>query len=308
MRQSRISKLRDKRNQLSDYQWEDVLKSTLLQKRAHTIEASVLEKLEVLGTITGGQLSIIFRNDISGITQNLGEVVFRRDESQELDIFRWAGTALERSMRLESEVRDLTSKYDEQSRKMEMLSHQLESFIKAKKDHELSLLQKFRELLNIKKLKIRDQQRLLASARLDAQQAVKMRNARSTSTIHTATASRLGKRKIEGGCQISELSRGSILEGNSLNEKREYDRLKTMDTPEDSDQDVTEDDTDNDRDYTNKAATLSPQTWSANEGKGALDEEVQSNTMRHTRDPPEEKPIFTEEAGNEGVMTDDDEL
>lgn len=47
------------------------------------------------------------------------------------------------------------------------LQEQLDEFIKAKADSERELLEKFRLLLNSKKLKIRDQQRLLASAKID---------------------------------------------------------------------------------------------------------------------------------------------
>jgi DNA double-strand break repair and V(D)J recombination protein XRCC4 len=47
------------------------------------------------------------------------------------------------------------------------LNGQLEELINAKSEHESQLISKFVQLLNEKKLKIRNQQRLLASARVD---------------------------------------------------------------------------------------------------------------------------------------------
>lgn len=68
---------------------------------------------------------------------------------------------------IEKDMSDLRVKYEEQSRTVEKLDQQLEDLIKAKKEHENALLEKFQHLLNAKKLKIRDQQRLLASAKVD---------------------------------------------------------------------------------------------------------------------------------------------
>ena len=256
VRQARISKLRDKRNQLSDGQWEDVLSSTLLQRRIQGSEAGFLEQLEVLATLVKDQLSITFRNNISGITQKLGEVIFIKDENQELDIIRWAGIAVERSNRLDREVRDLTFKYDEQSKKFEMLNHQLEDMIRAKIEHESSLLQNFKELLNTKKLKIRDQQRLLASARVDPNEAAKLQHARATSKPHTTTPSRAGKRKAESDRRASKSPEESGFEGEGAKEYPENDMSETMNTPEHSDQDATEDESGDDPDSAHQAATI----------------------------------------------------
>lgn len=120
-----------------------------------------------MSSITNQQLIITFRRIISGIINRLGTLILAQDEEQELSLFLWAGTALERSASLESEVQGLTHKYDEQGYMIDKLNAQLEDLIKAKEEHENALLEKFAELLNAKKLKIRDQQRLLAGAKID---------------------------------------------------------------------------------------------------------------------------------------------
>ena len=48
-----------------------------------------------------------------------------------------------------------------------MVRSQLDNLIEEKTSHENALLEKFRQLINSKKLKIRDQQRLLAGAKVD---------------------------------------------------------------------------------------------------------------------------------------------
>ena len=282
-----------------------------------------LEKLEVFASLAGDQLSIVFRNNISGITQKLGEVTFKKDESQELDITGWAGTAVQRSNELDREVQALSSRYDEQTKKMDKLNNQLEDLIKAKKEHEDSLLKSFCELLNAKKLKIRDQQRLLASAKVDPMQAAKVQNARSTSKPRAATASRTGKRKAKSGHRDSESSEESGFEGSALKQKPESDLSEQMNTPEHSDSEVTEDEIGDRPDSAPHAAKPPDRSNATGGATGARGEEMQLNTLPPTRDLPFEegarseqakgpvtvdKSTPTQEAGNEDEETDDDEL
>ena len=126
-----------------------------------------LENLETLAEIREDRLEITFRRNISGITQRLGAIALKKDEDQEINTVAWAVNAVSRSRGLEKEVQGLQKKYNEQGETIRKLNKQLDELIEAKKEHENSLLQKFRELLNAKKLKIRDQQRLLAGAKVD---------------------------------------------------------------------------------------------------------------------------------------------
>ena len=61
----------------------------------------------------------------------------------------------------------LRSQLEEQQDAVAKLTAQLEELAHAKREHETALLDKFRLLLNAKKQKIRDQQRLLAGAQVD---------------------------------------------------------------------------------------------------------------------------------------------
>ena len=289
------------------------MRSTLLQCRIHGSEASCLDKVEVRANLTGDQLSVTFRNNISGITQKLGEIVLNKNETEELDIVRWAGTAVERSNRLDEEVRDLTLKYDDQSKKLDKLNHQLGDLIKAREDHENSLLRNFRDLLNTKKLKIRDQQRLLASSNIDNRRAAKLQSARSTAKPRAATASRAGKRKAMGGHRNFECSDDSGLEGKAPKQNQESDLSEQMNTPEHSDQELTEDESGDDLDSTHQAGTRPDRSGEDTRSdflppKNDLLFGVSGRSEQSTQPVTEHKSTLIHEAEIEDEETDDDEL
>lgn len=174
VRQSRISRLRSKSSPVDDAEWEDVLCSTLLTHQYENRQKpKSAEKLELTSLMAGDQLTLIVRRNISGITQRLGEITLQildEDEaSDRVELLDWVGVAVDRATSLEMKIGDLSMKCEDHDRTIQMLNQQLEDLIEAKKEHETLLLEKFRELLNAKKLKIRDQQRLLAGAKVNHQ-------------------------------------------------------------------------------------------------------------------------------------------
>lgn len=170
VKHSRISRLQGKNSPVDIAQWEIILRSVLLQERRDADQAETLKNLETVATVAGDQLILGFRKNISGIHQRLGEISLLQDENQEIDTLAWINTAVSRGDKLETEVADLETRYNEQDNVLKKLRAQLDDLICAKKEHEDALLEKFRELLNSKKLKIRDQQRLLATAKVDPDQ------------------------------------------------------------------------------------------------------------------------------------------
>ena len=167
--------MRSKNSPIDDTEWESVLSSVLLAqvKDEHHSESKLVEKIELISLVARDQLTLIVRRNVSGITQRLGEVILRvldeEEASERVELLDWVTVAVDRANFLESKVEDLSLKYDEQGKAIQKLNQQLEQLIEAKREHETSLLEKFQELLNSKKLKIRDQQRLLAGAKVDSQ-------------------------------------------------------------------------------------------------------------------------------------------
>lgn len=132
-----------------------------------------LEQLELAASISSAQLILVFRRNISGITQRLGEITFRQDNDEAIELYEWAAAAADTTTNLAKAMRDLNAKYQAQADTIKKLNEQLEDLIQAKKEHETLLMEKFQALLNAKKLKIRDQQRLLAGAKVDPQKGMK---------------------------------------------------------------------------------------------------------------------------------------
>lgn len=150
-----------------------MLSSVLLAqaKDEHRSASKLGEKLELISLVAGDQMTLIVRRNVSGITQRLGEVILpvldEEEASERVELLDWVTVAVDRANLLENKVEDLSLKHDEQGKAIEKLNQQLEELIEAKREHEASLLEKFQELLNSKKLKIRDQQRILAGAKVD---------------------------------------------------------------------------------------------------------------------------------------------
>jgi septal ring factor EnvC (AmiA/AmiB activator) len=68
---------------------------------------------------------------------------------------------------LEQRLSRLQQQYRAADNTIKQLNKQIEDFITAKSRHEEQLMTNFTQVLNQKKLKIRNQQRLLASAKID---------------------------------------------------------------------------------------------------------------------------------------------
>ncbi|MCJ1466645.1 hypothetical protein MMC07_005265 [Pseudocyphellaria aurata] len=250
LKQSRVQKFRAKAAQLDDAHWESLLKSVLLREplSGDDLDSYSLEKLEVTANINDEKLLIIFRKNISGITQRLGEISLEKDEDQEIDAISWAATAVTRSTDLEKQFQELSARYEEQGRTIEKLDQQLENLIQAKIEHEQSLLERFQALLNAKKSKIRDLHRALASVKVDPQQVAKSETAKELSSLRSPAVSRGTKRKAKGTQPTATASVSTSDEEEAvdkLSEDQEPEQAQQS-TPERSDPGATEDEDDDD--------------------------------------------------------------
>lgn len=99
--------------------------------------------------------------------QRLGSIVLKQDDEQAIELFEWSGLATARVDALETQLSSLTDRYRVAESTIHQLGEQLSQLMKAKEQHEDQLVANFVLLLNEKKLKIRNQQRLLSSATVD---------------------------------------------------------------------------------------------------------------------------------------------
>lgn len=107
-------------------------------------------------------------NSCGSLQQRLGAVTLKQDDNQAIQLFEWTGTAVSRTDDLAQEISSLKTKYRSAEDTINQLNSQLEELIQAKNEHDDQLVAKFAKLLNEKKLKIRNQQRLLATANVDS--------------------------------------------------------------------------------------------------------------------------------------------
>ena len=249
----------------------------------------------------GGKLSIKLRNNIEGIIQNLGEILLKEDQHLELDTIGWTNTAILRGNSLASEVQSLQQRYNDQDATIVALNQQLSDLVKAKEELETALLEKFRELLNEKKLKIRDQQRLLAGAKVDPELAIKVEATRTAGGKgRKAGGSKVGKRKaaFQESDPDEDAGFGTIPEV----KEEESDRAGLSATPEPSsaDDDVTEDEDDEDNAKKDEPKFARPERRTAEMNDMMSGQNMQLDGPAPDLDPPLEQ--SQSEAGSQDAV------
>ena len=97
----------------------------------------------------------------------MGEIILPQDEEFEFNPFDWARASAMAHAQTLLQVTELTARVGSEQQTAAKLNAQLHDFIRTKKEAEDVMLQQFMVLLNEKKRKIRDQNRLLAGAEVD---------------------------------------------------------------------------------------------------------------------------------------------
>ncbi|AEO71547.1 uncharacterized protein THITE_2124064 [Thermothielavioides terrestris NRRL 8126] len=193
LRHDRIGDLRAASSPCSPEEWERILKALLLGgEQMEGIEAGAEANV-------GKSLTITIRRRVAGINQRLGALTLNHKADEAIQLFDWCGaTALEREKFRETLATEKAKVSDLEARIAE-LRNQLDELTEAKKAREAELLEKFCGLLNEKKVKIREQQRLLNTAQVDPSRLAAARAAQAARPRATEPrkpgASRSAKRK-----------------------------------------------------------------------------------------------------------------
>ncbi|KAL8996189.1 MAG: hypothetical protein Q9169_004255 [Polycauliona sp. 2 TL-2023] len=264
LKHARISKYRAKSNHLTEAEWEQLLRATLLQENSPDQQDSDVAQLEIVASIANSKLTVTFRKSISGIHQKLGELSLSKDTDAGINVLDWANTAILRAENLETETRSLRQKLAQQTNMAQKLNQQLEDLIQSKKEHENALLEKCALLINEKKAKIRDQQRLLATAKVDPKKLRTVQAARRPrSPSHQDPGpSAKGKRKVSALASSVDEEEDGFEDQSIKNEDAEEQQPDSEEaTPEHSDLDETEDEIDNDE--SNSVPNLSEENGKA---------------------------------------------
>ncbi|KAI9053836.1 hypothetical protein LZ554_002784 [Drepanopeziza brunnea f. sp. 'monogermtubi'] len=193
LRHNQIATL--KTSKVSQDEWENVLLYILLGIDAEGNPTPTPEDIEAVAKIDSTSMTISIQKNIEGITQKLGIITLAENENAAGDLYEWCGSAVLAKDSLMNYLQSLKAKFEEKDAQIKKLEESLAEMAQIKHENETQLLQKFSLLLNEKKLKIRDQQRLLQSSKVDAAAVKEMEETRLAVRSRPAGASRKGKRK-----------------------------------------------------------------------------------------------------------------
>ncbi|KAL9620273.1 MAG: hypothetical protein Q9160_005172 [Pyrenula sp. 1 TL-2023] len=210
VKDKQIHELRSESYNGSDDEWRAVFKHSF--RLDHTIQQldKELQALDIVASLSGKapklRLTITIRRKVSGITQKLGTVVLKQDEELELNAIDWACEAVEEIDTLRSDLTPLERNYKEAQVTIKSLEQELDELLKAKVAHEEALISKFAELLNEKKVKIRQQQRLLTTAKVDKKSLREMQESIESTRRGPKSDGKKGKRKAPDPPSASDSS------------------------------------------------------------------------------------------------------
>ena len=172
--------------------------------------------------------------------QRLGAITIPAIPGGELNVLDWCATAADAAAECKKAASESLQKTESLESEVRSLQDQLEELIKAKSEDETTLLMKFRDLLNEKKVKIREQQKVIASSNTAAAEGDGGGNAESSGPSATVIPER--SRKAQQSRSTKRKAANTVVDDSSDDgfEPMEVDKVKSE--PEETDRaDDTED-------------------------------------------------------------------
>ncbi|KAK2032291.1 hypothetical protein LX32DRAFT_208136 [Colletotrichum zoysiae] len=235
--QERAAALRVKNSPCTDDEWISILTAVLQQEPASDIEVLADVENEAVLTLT-------VRRKGKEFTQRLGAIELSHSPHELIELFDWCAVSAQMANEAKEALASATAKASRLEESVHELKAQLDGLLAAKEADESELLEKFRDLLNEKKVKIRQQQKLLAAASVEPDKLAQVQSSQAAGTGHAATKSRPAKRKTAPG-PINEEDSSSDEGFEKMDvEQAPEDSGQQRDTTEDEDETASEDDDD----------------------------------------------------------------
>ncbi|KAI0161257.1 hypothetical protein GGR57DRAFT_352280 [Xylariaceae sp. FL1272] len=288
-----LHKVRDKK--IGDYmkssghctekEWEQILLSTF-------VEVKPVPDIEVRAELSqdGTSVTLSFRKNIQGITQRLGSIRLK-EEGIGIEPYDWCVSALLSRSKVTEELVTANAKIGTLEESIKELKAHLEDLITSKAEDETILIEKFQDLLNEKKAKIRQQQRLLAAAKVDTSQLPSV-GASSHAVVDEESDSpgppRPRKRKAETKVESESDADLDTMDIDDIRGSGSGKFTQNADEDQDDDQDATEDD----------ATESAPDTESEDEAPRARGKAA-SPSGRNTRAAKPKAPVAAHESSDE---------
>ncbi|KAF2755371.1 hypothetical protein EJ05DRAFT_502836 [Pseudovirgaria hyperparasitica] len=243
LKDGNIDSLQTSKNKLPAAEWRLILSHILLERQTDPNERDAIAGIEVVATVsTESSLEIVIRKLTGNITIRLGSIVLKHNDDIALDLFEWTGIASQAGAAAQSQMLKLQGRINDQSDAIAKLQKQLEELVTASREQEDAMAAKYAMLLNEKKAKIRDQQRLLATAKVDPQIASEVQLIRETTKPRKPAPSRASKRKAPA--KSTEPDPTSDDDMQTAPESEDEDVKPAQMTPEPSDTETEDEDED----------------------------------------------------------------
>ncbi|KAL7795266.1 hypothetical protein V8C37DRAFT_375001 [Trichoderma ceciliae] len=234
LKHDRVASLRVTNCPVSESEWQTILQSLFELQPAADIQATASIKNET-------SLSITVRKRVQGITQRLGSIELKYDEDEGIELFKWCAESIDDLAQSNVALAEATAHAKELGATVTELKAQLDELLTSKQDDETALLLKFRDVLNEKKVKIREQQKVLAAAPLQNSQSASQRLSQplDSQPSRTPAPSRPRKRKVQVGAYSLNDPEENEMEVDKI--KPEPQDSEPEDIPEDIPEDTAED-------------------------------------------------------------------
>ncbi|KAL7821442.1 hypothetical protein V8C44DRAFT_314580 [Trichoderma aethiopicum] len=228
LKHDRVSSLRVKNCPISESEWQTILQSLFELQPAGDIQATADVK-------SGISLSITVRKRVQGITQRLGSIWLRHNQNEGIELFEWCADSIDALTQSKEALAEATTRAKELESTVKELKAQLDELVTSKQEDETALLMKFRDLLNEKKVKIREQQKILAAGSFQNSQPASQRFSQTAEPepSRAPAPSRPRKRKVESPRRDAE----------EAEEEDDLERDKIKTEPQDTDREDTAEDT-----------------------------------------------------------------
>ncbi|KAL4959897.1 uncharacterized protein BDV14DRAFT_205268 [Aspergillus stella-maris] len=201
LKQSQLPKLKAHNFQGSDDDWKEAVLRVLGLQEGTSNNPALLGIGASASIIGDGEsdreVLITVLKRIQTITQKLGSFTLPQNDERSIELFEWSSIAISRADTYEERFDSLVDRVRTADDTIDLLNKQLEEFVDSKNQHEQQLMSDFVQLLNEKKLKIRNQQRLLASAKSDPEKLSTLHLATSTDDVTRDTKGRNPKRAAD---------------------------------------------------------------------------------------------------------------
>ncbi|KAM0250899.1 hypothetical protein ACHAQJ_008433 [Trichoderma viride] len=204
--------------------------------------------VKLVGTEGEAPYATSLRKRVQGITQRLGSIELKYDEDEGIELFKWCAESIDALAHSNEALAEATAHAKELETTVTELKAQLDELVTSKQDDETALLQKFQHLLNEKKVKIREQQKVLAAGPVQNSQSASQRFSQplDSQPSRMPAPSRPRKRKVQAVASSSNEPERNEMEVDKI--KSEPEDSEPENTPEETAEDTASGESDDDDD------------------------------------------------------------